>query len=625
MCGISGIVQNESDDTDLRASSLAMTWAMAHRGPDDEGVESISVEPPVWFGHKRLSIIDLSPAGHQPMHDPDTGNWLTFNGEIYNFISLRRELEARQQRFRTRTDTEVILKAYAVWGVGCIRRLRGMFAFALWDSSRRRLLLVRDQLGVKPFYIYQGNKRIVFASEVRALLASGLVPRKVDTRGLQSCLAFGSVQEPFTLVHNVRSLAPGHFMEWRNGVIRTEAYWELPLNPIRPETSKDIHEQAAHMLEDAVSHQLIADVPLGAFLSGGIDSTSIAALMCKAAKGPVRTFSIVFKELPYDERAWSQIAALHLGTLHTELELTGEMVRAGLPAALDAFDQPSIDGLNTFFVSKAVREAGLRVALSGVGGDELFGGYSGYRRALLAERCHSATRIIPGLARKGISNLLARQARSEPARKAGELLSTQRHPYFITRKLFSNYQVRQLLIPELALSDSWEKEAFGDIEAVTTGYDPINRASAFELRTFMLSTLLRDTDQMSMAHSLEVRVPLIDSKLVEYCFSLPGNCKLNGNLPKPLLTHTLGSLLPQECVRRPKRGFELPFQVWFRESMQAEMRSSLYEAVPCRSSPFHDSALRQIWDQFENRQLNWSRVWAIFVLRLWLGKHRLAL
>ena len=382
MCGIAGILHS---DKDLVERVLpAMNYAQKHRGPDDEGSVIVPAQGGwLGFGHRRLAIIDLSAAGHQPMNDAVTGNWISFNGEIYNFRELRRELEKKGHLFRTGTDTEVILKAYTEWGTESVRRLRGIFAFAIWDSARQSLFAARDHLGVKPIYYWRENKTFLFASEVRALLATGVTGTKLDYDGLHSYLAYGSVQEPFTMVKGIRSLPAGHFMEWDKKGIRTERYWKLPQPGPGPDSTDParLYEEAAHRLFDAVDSQLISDVPLGAFLSGGIDSTAIAALMRKSNRGKVRTFSIVFDETAYDEREWSRLAAREIGTEHTELELTGEHVRLDLPDAMGSFDQPSVDGLNTYFVSKAVREAGLTVALSGVGGDELFGGYGGLPEA----------------------------------------------------------------------------------------------------------------------------------------------------------------------------------------------------------------------------------------------------
>jgi len=605
-----------------------MNHAQKHRGPDDEG-SIIFPAQGRWlgFGHRRLSIIDLSAAGHQPMKDDETGNWITFNGEIYNFRELRSELEKNGYLFRTETDTEAILKAYAEWGTESVKRFRGIFAFAIWDDLRRSLFLARDHMGVKPLYYCRKDDALLFASEVRALLAAGLTKSCLDYDGLRSYLSYGSVQEPFTMVKDIRSLGAGCFVTWEANAVHSEPYWKLPqpesLLAARPQ--RELYEEAAHRLFDAVDSQLVSDVPLGAFLSGGIDSTSIAALMKQSNKGKVRTFSIVFNEGAFDEREWSRTAAREIGTEHTELTLTGDEVREGLPHALACFDQPSVDGFNTWYVSKAVREAGLTVALSGVGGDELFGGYGGFRKPLLMARWHSAMQPIPSFARRVLSGVISACAHGEMMRKVADTLVTTRDPYLLSRRLFSDLQSARILSPDIPASSSWEEEAFGRMEAEAGGYDPINRVSAFELQTYMRSTLLRDTDQMSMAHALEVRVPLIDPLLVEFCFTVPGACKVENGQPKPLLTRPLTDLLPHACVHRPKQGFVLPFQLWLSGALESEMRSSFTCADPRKCGPFEPRELTRLWGQYQSGDLTWTRIWAIFVLLRWMEQNRIEL
>jgi asparagine synthase (glutamine-hydrolysing) len=622
MCGISGVFGRDPAAVELAAQ--AMNRAQAHRGPDDEGLVLLHTgQGYLAVGHRRLAIIDISPAGHQPMEDPETGNWITFNGEIYNFMELRCVLERRGEVFHTITDTEVILKAYGVWGKRCVEFFRGIFAFGLWDARQQSLFLARDQLGVKPLYIWQNNRQVVFASEVRAIMATGLVPRALDMDGLLSYLAYGSVQEPFTLIDSVRSLTAGHYMIWKDDILSSPiCYWALPKpEGIMVKEPKNIDETMLAMLGDAVESQLISDVPLGAFLSGGTDSTTIVALMRQADRGTVKTFSVVFQEEFYDERQWSRLAALHIGTDHTELLLTGEDVRAHLPRALKAFDQPSMDGLNTYFVSRAVRNAGLSVALSGVGGDELFGGYDEYSKALFAERVKGLTNNLPVFATKFLAILLNHFARSEPIRKAAELLTTTRHPFFLTRRLFTDAQMDGLLALDIPRTTDWQHKAFEAIERKAQGYDPVNRSSAFELQTYMRSTLLRDTDQMSMAHALEVRVPLLDPKLVEYVFALPGACKLRPGQPKPLLTRPMSGRLPSQCVYRPKQGFELPFEVWLRTMLHGDMSDLLLGTTNLAAWPFSTNGLHALWNAYQTGHVNWSRVWAVFILMNWMKLH----
>ena len=618
MCGIAGVLLADKDRT--ATAVKAMIRAQAHRGPDDEGFQLIPLTVGgLALGHRRLSIIDVSAAGHQPMRDPGTGNWITFNGEIYNFSDLRRSLEDKGWVFRTKTDTEVILKAYAVWGKDCIKRFRGIFSFGVWDCLKSTLFLARDQLGVKPLFYYRGPQCFIFASEVRAILATSLVPRVIDSKGLRSYLAYGSVQEPYTLIEGVTSLPPGHTLQWRDGEISIDRYWRLP-PPEAVVADKELptYDVVAEKLTDAVGTQLISDVPLGAFLSGGIDSTAIVALMQKKATNPVKTFSLVFGDPDYDERVYARRAAQFIGTDHTEVELSGATVRSTLRQAISAYDQPSVDGLNTYYVSQAAKACRLTVALSGVGGDELFGGYGGYYKSLLAERWGAPVRYFGPLIPKFLRRRTQARPIPERLRKVLALMDTERHPYFVSRRLFDEGQIDALLDGRIPRASPWEPDRYEHMERELEGYDPINRASAFELQTYMLSTLLRDTDQMSMAHALEVRVPLIDHLLVEYVFTLPGHLKVSRRQPKPLLTRSLGAGVPSECVFRSKRGFVLPFESWLRDALEEEMCDTLLARSGAESWPLERLAVASVWNGFRKGTYSWSRVWSLFVLKKWI-------
>ena len=620
MCGLAGAIAVSAETTSFLQSVERMTTRETHRGPDGSGCELIQqANPVVAFGHRRLAIIDLSEGGRQPMYDPETGNSITFNGEIFNFQELRQSLEAQGVQFRSESDTEVILKLYAQKGLDCVGDLRGMFAFAIWDAQQQRLVLARDQIGVKPLYYWRNpaNGDLFFASEVRALLASDQMPRTLDKSGLFSYLSYGSVQEPNTLIEQVVSLLPGHTMIWRDGDVTTHQYWQVLGKQPRRE-SADL-EEMRELLRDAVGRQLMADVPLGAFLSGGIDSTAIVALM-KEQSEQVKTFSIIFDDVEFDERDYARAAARHIGVEHNELLLTGAMVKNGLATALNAFDMPTYDGLNTYFVSQITREAGMTVALSGVGGDELFGGYSGYQKSLQAARWQQNLSFVPQKIGRFVNHLTTRFSNSERTQRMGEILSADLHAYFISRKLFSDHQVQQIGAMEMTAEGAW-MDRFERLVWESAELDPINRASYFELQTYMLSTLLRDTDQMSMAHALEVRVPLLDHVLIEKTFQLCGSTKLDQKYPKPLLTKSLGGLLPDECVFRKKQGFAFPFNRWLRESLYDDIKSSfLLEPHPALDR----AVLRTMWAQFESGQLNWSRIWAIFVLQHWLRENKIS-
>ena len=460
---------------------------------------------------------------------------------------------------------------------------------------------------------------------MRGLLASEMVPRKIDLYGLRSYLAYGSVQDPLTMVSDVYSLLPGHALIWQDGNISIFPYWKLPsAEMVRPEPQPDMLDEVYNYLEAAVHLQMVADVPLGAFLSGGVDSTAIAALMKRVNSGPVKTFSIVFDETDYDERPYSRLAAKYIGTEHAELHLSGENVCAELGSALGAYDQPSLDGLNTYFISKVTREAGLTVALSGLGGDELFGGYNNYGRTLKVQSWGQRVQALPDVLKKSFGRLLGLVPQSEHIRKLNELLHNSIDPYFISRQLFSTEQVKSLLTYEIfRVSEEWVPSRFTQLINSIGNYDSVNRASALEMQTYMLSTLLRDTDQMSMAHALEVRVPFLDHKLIEFIFTLPGKYKIDSRQPKPLLTKALGDAIPAECIFRPKMGFTLPFEIWLRKALLPVMEQTFRSETGV--GLFQLRGLTNIWNQFQAGHVNWSRVWALFVLCDWLKRHKITL
>jgi asparagine synthase (glutamine-hydrolysing) len=618
MCGISGLASVSANIEDAVESVERMTSRESHRGPDGSGCDVANQSnPTLVLGHRRLAIIDLTEAGHQPMVDAETGNSITFNGEIFNFRELRQSLQATGAQFQSQSDTEVILKLYAQRGIEGLGDLRGMFALAIWDAYEERLLIARDQVGIKPLYYWHDatSGDLLFASEVRALLASEQVPRKLDHDGLFSYLSYGSVQEPNTLVQQVWSLLPGHVMTWQNGKISTRRYWH-PLEDME-ERPVDLPQIKA-LLSDAVERQLMADVPLGAFLSGGIDSTAIVALM-KQHSEQVKTFSIIFDETEFDERDYARAAAKHVGVEHHELLLNAALVKQTLTAAIGAFDMPSMDGLNTYFVSKVTREAGVTVALSGVGGDELFGGYNGYHKSLQVERWQKSLSFIPRPLARAAGELSLRVTESDKVQRIGEIISSDLHGYFISRKLFSNHQVQQICSIDIQPKGAWLSR-FAQLTEDAETLDPINRAAYFELQTYMLSTLLRDTDQMSMAHGLEVRVPLLDHMLVEHMLKIGGREKLAVNHPKPLLSKPLGHLLPDECVFRKKQGFEFPFSRWLREALHDEIESSFLE----NPHPlFNATQLKSMWVRFQQGKLGWSRIWTLFVLQQWLVAERI--
>jgi asparagine synthase (glutamine-hydrolysing) len=570
-----------------------MNHAQKHRGPDDLGIASSTFERgEVILGNTRLAIIDTSRAGHQPMNDPETGNWIAYNGETYNFKDLRRELSVESRV--SNTDTEVVLRAYREWGIDAFRKLRGMFALAVWDHRKQTLLLARDPLGIKPLYYYTDQTQFIFASELRALLASGLVPRKLSAAGVDSYLASGSVQAPLTIIDGIKQLLPGHCLEVK---------------------ANDDGKIELLDSEFAVSNREVIDgnrdVPVGVFLSGGMDSSVLVALMSRISDQRPKTFSIVFDETAYTEAPFSRAVAERFKTDHSEIRLSEDRLLEILPGAVAAIDQPTMDGVNTFVVSNAVKSEGITVALSGLGGDEVFAGYPSFRRALrfgaMSQSSKRVLRAAAGVGKRTLNGSVQRH-------KFWQLMSSEGGPeevYRISRQLFSGTAITRIT---------------GRINAdrARNGhrYDPdiVNAISRLELRGYMSNTLLRDTDAMSMAHSLEVRVPFVDTKVVDYVLSLPGEWKLHGSSgPKPLLADAMSDLLPREFMNRPKMGFTLPFEKWMQGKLRADMSAVLEDEKRLSSVGLNAQEVGQVWRKFVRspRAVGWSRPWAIYVLVKW--------
>ena len=628
MCGIFGIVAKEGRVPHGILESA--TRSLAHRGPDHCGTVIIDLraEPGAQVGlaHTRLSIIDLSLLGHQPMQDAATGNWIVFNGEIYNFRELRAELEAAGNCFRSHSDTEVILAAYRTWGAPSFDRLRGMFALALWDASRQTLLLVRDPMGIKPLYCYDSEKYFLFSSEVRTLLRSGLVPRIIDSNGAFSFLAFGSVYEPRTIIEGVYALAPGHVASIGSGAISARKYWSL-LGGDTDKGTTSSHSKGektiSSRLREAVLSHLVSDVPVGVFLSGGIDSSALVALTRGAGVRPA-TFSLVFREAEFDEGKFSRVVARHFDSDHHELLISQQDALAAIPEALLAMDQPTIDGVNTFLVSGQARREGVKVALTGLGADEMFAGYSSFRDVRRLERFSSGFTMLPSALRRPVAaSLGAVVGKKDRSRKISQFasgLATEEertsHPYFLMRNLFAPLEREALFAgdygqAERDLADLIQPSIDGSI-----GLDPVNRVSYLESCWYMRNTLLRDSDFMSMAHGLELRVPFLDRDLVEACFRVPGKEKLKNGIPKPLLLKNLGVELPSEIVNRPKRGFTLPFEHWLRGELRPMVEDALTKNSESQSFLNH-SAVSAVWNRFLGGETSWSRPWSLFVLKEW--------
>lgn len=641
MCGIAGAV-NSANGKELVNAVEKMIAAMVRRGPDDGGISKIAVRVPdsnfgssieqsterhVVLGARRLAILDLSPAGHQPMQDAAAGLTIVYNGETYNFHELRNEIGDQFGPWASLTDTEVVLRAYRKWGLKAFEKLRGMFAVAIWDAPRQELVLARDRFGIKPLYYYAGSP-FLFASEVRALLASAMVPAKLNVAGVASYLTWGSVEAPLTIVDGVRSLMPGHYLRLsiNDGALQLEnsPYTEAGASDCenfpderRQHSKKDTIAHLRDALKHSVRLHLVSDVPLGIFLSGGMDSSALVALMSQVTKERPKTFSVVFNEKGFNEAPHSRLIATKFRTDHREIQLTENQLIDLLPAALAAMDQPTIDAVNTFVVSKAVKEAGVTVALSGLGGDELFGGYPSFRRT---QRLQKMSQLSRGLLRSAAAVGKATLSSSVQRNKLWELAQCDGDPvdvYRITRQLFAADHVRMLMAHPLA------NEACTDYQR-PKGTDFINTVSLLELNGYMANTLLRDTDSVSMAHSLEVRVPFVDSEVARLALSAPGQWKINGGRTKPLLADVLADLLPAEVLGRSKMGFTLPFEKWMQSRLRLELSSVLEKGNHSETTALNGSAVANVWQKFLRtpRQVGWSRPWALYVLNKWCEINR---
>jgi asparagine synthase (glutamine-hydrolysing) len=492
-----------------------------------------------------------------------------------------------------------------------------MFALAIWDELDRRLVLARDRFGIKPLYYHAGVETFLWASEVRALLASGRVARKLDPAGLAAYLRYGSPQDPLTLIDGLQSLLPGQYLtaEPRGATIEWKiAAYADPFagadNSIAPRGRHDAAAQLRHLLEDSVRSHLVSDVPLGVFLSGGIDSSALVALLKRVGHEAPKTFSVIFSEDDFSEAEHARLVASTFATDHREILLTEDHVQSLLPAALAAMDQPTMDGVNSYVVSRAVKESGVTVALSGLGGDELFGGYPSFRRARYLDKLAA----VPHPLRESAASLGHAAFNGTTRRdKFWRLLESDCSPfaaYAISRELFSAAEV-QALLPESAIANVKPP--------ALSRPDVVNAISRYELQGYMANTLLRDTDQMSMAHALEVRVPFVDGALVEYLLGVPGAWKIERNRPKPLLLDALDNQLPEIVWRRPKMGFTLPFERWLLSSLRAETDSTLAGPRALDRIGFAPEIVRSIWRRFIDspRGESWTRPWSLYVLDRW--------
>ena len=619
MCGICGVVAAEREGAPDLEAVARMSARLVHRGPDDDGLFH---EGPVALAARRLSIIDLDH-GHQPIENEDRSAVVVQNGEIYNYRELKRELEGSGHRFATDCDTEVLVHLYEEHGEEFVERLRGMFAIALWDKRRRRLLLARDRFGIKPLYYREAGGGLAFASELKAMLELPGFSREIDPKAVSAYLAFNSIPAPLTIFAEARKLPPGHLLTWEGGEVRQRRYARpgpVADADLRRGSIDALAAELREVLDDSVRAHLVADVPVGVLLSGGVDSGGLAALASAHAGEPLRTFSIGFEEAGFDELSRARLVAERYGTDHHELILRPDAVEL-LPRLVEAFDEPFGDSsaLPTYIVSE-LAAGQVKTALSGEGGDELFGGYYTYVADLLARR---VGRLAP-LARPLAEALPSRSDRvgfdykAKRFARAAALPPLERHHGW--KEIFSAETRADLAGPAAA---AWDPlDLYRERYAETEGSEPLARMQDLDLGIYMVDDLLVKTDRLSMAHSLELRVPFLDQKVAEFAFSLPTKMKVRGFDKKRLLRRALEPLLPKEIVHGRKQGFSIPIAAWLRGPLEPFARETLAPGAIERQGLLDPTAVTPILDRHVSGREDLSRqIWGLMALTLWFDRY----
>lgn len=636
MCGICGKIDLTGKAVP-QALLRSMTESFAYRGPDDEG---FFFEGPVGLGHRRLSIIDLSPSGRQPMSNEDQTLWLVFNGEIYDFAETRKELVSRGHTLKSHTDTETVLHLYEEEGVACLKHLNGMFGFALWDARLQRLWLARDRLGKKPLVYYWDGKRLLFASEIKAILRDPEVPREIDFEALDLYLTLNYIPATWTIFKNIRKLLPGHYLLLEKAKLSIQSYWDIPVNGGEPEVPSpsdpvqwnQCKERLRALLDASVRRRLIADVPLGAFLSGGIDSSIIVALMARHSSRPVKTFSIGYKDLPsFDETRYAREVATFNSTEHYEFKLGYKDILDAFPKVLDNLDEPFADSsaVPTYIVSRETKRH-VTVALSGDGGDELFAGY----RMYLGEYWAKHYARIPGVLREDVIAPFIQSlpdARDKPSleliRRAKKFLRgmslsfperfcgwREIFPFSMRRKLLRRPPDRNFYLDLIRQAVEEKKGLFPE--------DGINLMLYLDVKGLLPGDMLTKVDRMSMANSLEVRVPFLDYALVQYVFGLKGSAKLGAWRGKHILLETFKDLLPPLLHNRPKWGFEMPIGAWLRKELKFLIDEYLHKDRVERQGIFDHRIIRDmVANHMSGRQDTSWQLWNLIVFEHWHEKY----
>ena len=621
MCGIAGSIRLNQERS-LPEDCVLVTRLLdqqRHRGPDADGLYQ---DGPVTLGHLRLAILDLSPAGRQPMSNETGDVWVVYNGEIYNYQELRSELAAAGHHFRSQSDTEVILHGYEEWGMErMLQRLRGMFAIALYDARKERrkdgsafVFLARDRVGIKPLYYTRNADRLVFASEVQALKRSGACSPQLDETALTAFLCFGSVPAPQTWLRDARCLPAGSFLALGRSEDRVTRYWDLSY-----QSAASAEPNLGPLVQDTVERHLLSDVPLGIFLSGGLDSAGLVSMASRRRQTGLITLTVTFEEEEFSEAPYARAFGACFHTEHHEVKVRDQDFLDEMPKILRCMDQPTADGVNTYFVARAARQLGLTVVLSGLGGDEAFLGYPHYRNLLLKGGPMGRYTRFPDLLRKTVGFAAGLYGRAYGQERWQRFDYLRGRPideglYLLARGFFAPAQVAELMDVDSAVVERAVDASFAPVENTPpNGHFNLNRFHSFEMKRYLHDQLLRDSDVFSMAHSLELRVPYLDHELLESCCRIPARDKVSADINKPKLVEALDHPMLEEAGRRKKQGFTFPFARWMKTHHAALEERALSGGV---LSP---KAVRQCWRQFREGRLHWSRAWATAVIAAMTG------
>jgi len=621
MCGICGKININNPASPVTEGLIrSMCGVLKHRGPDDSG---IYINGAVGLGHSRLSIIDLSPAGRQPMSNEDNTLWLVLNGEIYNFIELRKGLEAKGHKFKSHTDTEVILHLYEEKGVDCLKDLRGMFAFALWDEKRKSLFLARDRVGKKPLCYANVNGSFLFASEMKSILQDPDVKADVDLRMIPYYLTYGYTPSPCTMFKGIKKLQPAHYLLYQKGNIEIKRYWQLDFSKKTVLDEKECAAQVLVHLEEAVKVRLISDVPLGAFLSGGIDSSAVVAMMARNMSKPVKTFSVGFEEASHSELSFARIVAKAFGTDHREYIVKPDAMHI-LPKLIWHYNEPYADSsaLPSFYVAKMTRQD-VTVALNGDGGDENFAGYIRYMATRVSEKVpHGISKAMAFAFRNGLNNTMrSNRLFSKIIRFASVASQPTRERYYNWIIIFRDREKEFLYTDSFKKMLQHENPPFSYMNGLfeaCAGLEVVDSLLYADINSYLPEDLLVKMDIASMANSLEARSPFLDHKFMEFCVSVPSGLKIKRGVLKYILKKSLNGILPYEILRRGKMGFGVPIDNWFRKELKNYCYEILLSDKCVRRGFFRKEYVKKILDdQSQYKSNSGDKIWALLNLELW--------